>query len=883
MQYIDFKEILKERFKACIYVYVEPGIEKLYPNLIPNFKNTWKKIENLGTYPFNYRLVYMEPDVTSDEMKTTINDLSFVISDPSAVTDPPELPWFRYWVKLFFDRDKLPPFLFLDIPVCIIYLSTVNQRLQIQFPQWAANYTTNIMQCNIVVNPQLQKSNTFYQCNDDTAGALYDHILNITHFKAPQVLRDMKESITKYVDENWHGFSNSFRRLLGFGGKVSREQLIITLKQLGDVCLSMQDFDSASKYYQQLYQELIESDPKVEDSLLITMAVTSLLSTDELNLRDFFLTLYKNGTPTFQFYQSMFIMCYYCATHNDLMISWKILMRIVKSIIRSDNPFKDVAYPLLFEAAYFSQKTMKGIIVLYRTANSYMKMNLRQNEKICLWRIYHKIKGTGWPNLEEFILMRIAATDDVPFELQNVLQNRNINFINDLVTFLKKLELEQSVPIGSLSVHNLCVQPTGFPMSPPPLGISSETWNHLRKKLFPVVAQSSTDKFVASAWGSDALESISIGVGEYAKISFVLQPNNKNSCNASNLSLLVEGDASAESEIIENVDIQKSTSIKMKLKPTKSGVIIVRGVTFLWNGVAPVFAAFNEPLKFDSIKEPPLVEISSSASRKDTFPNHPVFIKLKTITKVGRLTSLHVVTHSSSDIEMIEPQEMKGNRYSLDSQAPETESEYKVCVNAVGKFTVDFLVSYTSENHVVRFAHCKQEIICNEFPPLKAISGNDTILLRSDVKIEEMHSNAFELQRSGDIVKILNPKSIEKKAHSELAVKRTISGIETNNSVKIPDLFARFYVHSEISTQVYPFYVDMTLEIVSPHNTTHNVHLKQPNERNFFFIGKTHFSFDGMSNKVDLKILVIRPFTADIGELLNVDGISRFHKILSVK
>ena len=887
MQFTNFPEFLRERYKACIRVSFEEGILNKYPTLVSNFVETWKKIENLGTCPYQFRLVFLEPDPTPQQILNKVDDFAHVEADPSHPSNPPDLLWFKYWMNLFFEREQMPQYNFIDIPICCIHFSTFPVIVQQTFPDWAKEYSKDVRTFNIVINPETtQKSGDTYLCKDASCESFYDVILNITHYRAAHTLSELKDRTAQFVNDNWHGFGNSVRRLFGFGGRVSRATVVLELKRLGDICLSCKDYQNAFSYYQQLYNEYTNDDPKVEDSLLITMAVTSILSTDELDVVELLKPTLAEKGQGYHFYQSMFLMSFYAATHKNMTYARKVLIHVIKRISRSHHPYSIVAFPILAEAASFCSLPKKGAMYLHKASNGYKQLKLEYNERMCLWRLYRKIKGQGWPHLEQTVLLRIAETGDLPIELHQHLEQRSLILIEPTISTLKEMELVEPVRIGSILCHDVFVKATGFPMSPPPSGVTLKEWEQLRKRLFPVAYHPSTDRFTASAWSNDTLDITNIAVGEEGTVHFRLSPTPRGKCIITNVKLMIDDETTARSDVIEKLELTQQREVELKFLPLKESHIIIRGVKFDWNDAAPGVVLFGEMLKFESIENPPVVELSIEGERNDTFPDHPIEFKLRTHHVSGPLVSLHVVINSLIDVSMVNPKQNSAQmRWALDHQADDNEVTFSVLPTTrdFGKNRIQIFISYTStDTRVTRFAYCPFDFICKEFPKISEVLGNSTILLNSEATIKEVTCNNAEIKQDGNMIDILA--SNENRAQNTLlTVSRVVSGIETTGDVKIPDLYLTIKAPSSVKPEKYPAFIDVEIEAVYLHpEKEKKVTLRNAQGTDWIWSGKTVFYIRKPKETFNVKILALRPFTSDIGLHIDVDNGRKFHKILSL-
>ena len=899
MQFINFPEFLKERYKACICISFEAGILDKYKDLIDNFTKTWKQIEDLGTCPFQFRLVFDSSDPTPEEIYTEIKNSSYVEADPSNPSDPPELPWFSYWMKLYFTRDIMPQYLFLDLPICNIHFSTIPVKIQRNYPDWAKDFVAGIETFNIVINPEItQKTQDFYICSDSSAQGFYDIILNITHYHAAHLLRELKDTTTQFVNDNWQGFRNSVRRLFGFGSRVSRPVLVLSLKRLGDICLSCQDYTSALKYYQQLYEEYTDDDPPIENSLLITMSVASLLSTNELDIIQVLTPALSEKGQSFYFYQAMLIMCFFAAINQDLTYARKVLIHISKRISKGHHPFSKVSFPLLMEAASFCSYRGKSALYLFKAANSYRALKLDQNEKICLWRLYRNFKGTGWPQLEQFILLRIAETGDLPIELHKHLEEKSLICHQITTKYLKKLikelEVTEPVNIGSILIHDLSVKATGFPMSPPPDGISLKQWEQLRKRLFPVAYHPSTDRFTASAWGSDTLDFTNVAVNEPITLHFKLSPTPKEKCNIHNLRLMFnnEQETKIDTNEIPQLTLTSPQQVELTLNLKEEESVILNGIQFLWNNVAPCFIKFPSPMRFESIDKPPVVELDIESDHQETFPNHEIRFTVKTHHVTGDLHSLHIVINTLLECTMISPTQSGGQRWGLSTDKEDNEAVFSVIPTTkdIGKNKVDVFISYTSVNaKITRFAYKCFEFTCKEFPKVSTVYGNNTIFLYSESPIQKVVCNSatISINEFNNSITILEPNP-NYQGENELIITRTLLGIETTSIVNISDLYMCINLSANnIQVPQYPIYIDVNIDIISLCNHSKEnkcLSLLQPNGTDWLWVGKTVHYLNEPKMNINAKILCMKPFSVDLGLYIHVDneGSRKFHKLISL-
>lgn len=140
-------------------------------------------------------------------------------------------------------------------------INIFNENSNFSFNKVESSIIKDIPKFSIIISNQKSKSNNIFTISNVISENFHDPLTQIMNIVC-KYIDSTKENITKFVNENWHGIGNSFKRFFGFGAQESRISVYYELKRLGDIYLSCEQYETASTFYQQLF-----SDFTIEDIL----------------------------------------------------------------------------------------------------------------------------------------------------------------------------------------------------------------------------------------------------------------------------------------------------------------------------------------------------------------------------------------------------------------------------------------------------------------------------------------------------------------------------------------------------------------------------------------------------------------------------------------
>ncbi|OHS95143.1 hypothetical protein TRFO_10611 [Tritrichomonas foetus] len=920
MQYIDFPNFLSTRYRCCIHASFSIDALRMYPNAAEVLFNTWYYLESKNTCPYKYRLDFDDPVMESSIIRSQVQYYADSIQDPTAPAETPNIPWFKYWVELIFGKDKTTDYLFTDIPICFIFVSTEPGLYTPPHPPWMDQYIKDIPIFNLVISQTVQPTQNVFVAREVSVNAFFDFVLKITHYEAAPRLTSLRETTEHFVNNNWGGFKNTVIRLFGFSGNKNRHEIVIKLKRLGDICFMCGDFSSAFNYYQQLYQELAEDDPPVGESLYIMFAISAILTNSDIDVAALLepILTEKRASLISQI-QSGFLSVYYSTFNNKPSKTVQFYVMTYNLIKDSNFPFAFISFPMIAEAISTVMKKGRAALYMINAAERFRAVGMIKNSIILLWRAYYQLKMSGWPKLEHSILLRIASYGETPQQLQHLLVQRNMSYIKETVEMLKKLKSKEIVLVESIIIHEMLIPPTGFPQSPPPSNFAHDSpsaWAAIRKKLFPVVYHPSTEEFAATVWNSETkdkneLSKYTTAVGEQHYIKFKMTPTLADGCQIHKLSLLVDPEDTIEFDVYDFIDLKSTKEMTMKFTTRKPGNYSIRGIKFLWFGVAPVAVLFGESLRFEAVDHCPKASITIDHVPEAGYLNLPVVfvakISLKPSSKLAdheavnedgketvvteaneddekeniqEISTLHVVADSLTSNVTIRKPNCKGflQRWTLDPTQKEQELVFEATPTVSGPITINIFISFTNNYHVTRFSHASLTFECREVHNLKIIQQNDIITISPDNDIAKIECDCAQIVTNGGIVTIKGANPLFSGDRCAINVRRNFIGTERYDTLNINDIFLRFdqtdfVFNPENEIKLIGHRIKIAFDAICLGNYEGFISLIDPEgQYPFSWTGKIRHNLKGPGKKrIIIHMIVFQKCQIDLGDVMRVE------------
>ena len=925
MQNLDFEELLKQRFRCCIHVSFSRDVLQQYPNSAEVLLSTWKSLEAKKTCPYEYRLDFDEPVFDESLFFKHFDFLANSVGDPSLPTHSSSSPWFKYLVEHIFNTTKNDPYLFLDIPICYIFVSTTPGFYIPPCPEWMNEYVKDVPAFNLVISDCVRPSSQVFVVKDATEESFFDFVLKITHYEAAPRVTSLREITENYVKNNWGGFKNTVFRLFGFNASNSRAEIILKLKRLADVCFGCGMYREAFNYYQQLYQELNEKDPPVGDSLYLMFAISAILIKSDIDVTALLNPiLLEKQSDVLMLVRCGLVSVYY-STYNNKYTKTTKLYAMIHSYIKefgSHLPYAFLSFPLIAEAISTVVPHKKAALYMYKASDVYSQIGLVSIAIILLWRAYHQIRLTGWPKLEHSILLKIASYGETPRQLQNLLVQRNLSWIPQTVEQLKKIHDKELIYAESVIIHEMVIPSTGFPHSPPPTLVSRTAWANIRKKLFPVVYHPSTEEFANTVWSQDTRQNVTydytVAVNEDYFIKFKMTPTLADGVQIHNLQLFVEPEGCVEVENYDFIDLKAKKQMNMKFTPKKVCQFTIRGIKFSWFNVSPVAILFSDSLRYEAIENYLSSTLTIESKPEISYLNLPVtivakanlFLKSLHNDEENELTTFHVVADSPNAIISLKEPKCRGfmQRWILDPKKKDQTLTFEVIPNVPGTIVVNIYISFANVEHTTRFNHVRCSFECREIHRLQISQHENIISIQPSNDIEDIvcqcaaitYPSLRTYDKSFNSINIAINEPIESFTGEKctILVKRNFTGTIQDEIVNISHIFLKFE-ENEYNLTEKNHIIKISFLVLCLGNFDGLITLKQPNEgknqhlllnnhsenedsnqlisqttKNYPFnwLGKVKFYLKGPSKqKIILNAFVEEPCSFDIGQFLNIE------------
>ena len=534
--------------------------------------------------------------------------------------------------------------------------------------------------------------------------------------------------------------------------------------------------------------------------------------------------------------------------------------------------------PMIREAMSGLMDARHKALFLFVAASEYRHLGLVENAWVCFWRSYNCIWSMCWPRIAHALLLDISTIGEPPDRLLHMLTHKNLNYVSQTVEQLKRVTLKELVFMESIIVHDMIVNVTGFPHSPPPLGMAKGEWSRLRRWLFPVMYHPSTEEFAAEMWNTESeITRYQCAIGEEYTINLKLSTTLQEACHISQLQLLIEPADAAETDVVENVDLRSTAEIHLKFVPTTSTKFQVRGLKFLWFGVAPAAVLFQQPLVYEALDFESLVSMELTSSPELAYVGIPCRFSAELLKIKGDLLSLFLFAESypanSATINLIAPKSAGvHNKFSLDPKLDRQELLFELTPNITGPITVRVFVSYACTGHEMRFVHDTFVVECRDTKKVHYVPGSDRISLQpaDDTYTVDCRCAVIEQRGSKVHFKDVVESYLEKRCTVE--VHRKFNDTTITDILYISNVFVTFG-EQDYKVASFPAEIAVDIDVLCLGANEGELVFRQPSSSTIdcCWIGQTHFMITGPKKlKLVAKMLVMRPICCDIGELVNI-------------
>jgi hypothetical protein len=666
---------------------------------------------------------------------------------------------------------------------------------------------------------------------------------------------------------------------MGWGARtVSRGDTIKELKKLGDLCLCSGQFKEAFSYYQQLYQELSEEDIAVHNSLSLMIAVTSILTTDEVDIFALLKPIIQDKRVMPHLYvMTSFIVLYYTSMHSPPAWTIKIYNILCSYLVKSAVfDFGKVVAPLLREASSTVVGARHAALFFWRAAAEYRELGLPKNALIALWCGYNLIWTCCWPRVAHFLLLQIANLGPPPENLLDVLTHKSMGFVPETVAQLRRIAIPNLIFLESVSIRGLSVSQTGFPFSPRPRKMSFSAWSKVRKRLFPVVYHPSTEAFANHMWSTETdVSHYQSAVNEPCHLSFRLSTTLTPGTQLSDVQLFCEPEGFVKTDILPRLELTSCRDICFSFSPTEAGKFIISGIRAVWFDVAPVAIAFPQRLSFESIDDAPLLAISLVSKPEFAYAGIPFRFRASLKHVIGKVSWVNALAETSQSVlstVTLEEPALTGvqGKYTLDLNNLNCELEFKVLTTFVGELLVRVFVSYSTASHKTRYAFESFAVDCRALPKVQFQPGNDCVRLspRDEDYTVECDCAVVELERGIVKLREVRPEFAEKKF--VLQVQRSVLGTVVRDVFQLSGIWMSFG-EGIVTVETFPAEVEFRFSVLCLGNTDGRLLLKEPGNMQWFWIGKSQFVVAGPRRvEICATIYALGPFKGDLGELIAV-------------
>lgn len=875
MQFIDFPNFLSSRYCSCAHTYFSQSSLEQYPDVPRVLLSTWENLISMDTCPGYVRLEYDEPKLTRSSIINQINYETTKIKCKIRDVKNDDFPWLKYWFELPFKNDKRNKYMFVDLPLCNIFVGTSEEEFKtfrVDEKEWMKSFG-EVKTFFLLIKNGIESWNngTYFTIGEVNEGGFYDFVLEITHKECPQKLKEIRDKTESYINANWQGFRNSMKRLFGFTGK--KADIFIELKKLGDIYVEIGEYDKAMNYYNQLYGEL-PPEHELFYSVSLMLAITAIINgNSDIDIYDLlkpFIFYNSNGNTIsyIQRIECILIVIYYFISINDKYKAKAFLLRCLH-LDKKKNLYSFLACPMFSEVLATICRPRKAALYLYRAAEFYRANELYQNSLIAFWKCYRNLNLTRpWTKLQHALLLKIAMLGEVPYELSNQIAQRNLSYVVETVNQLKKIKLTNIIYVNSIVIHDINKEVTGFPNSPPPLKMSNTKWKYLRKKLFPVVYHPSTEEFATSMWTDDTkITSYTIALNSPSQIKFKLTPTNKFGCEMQKIKLFVEPEEMVQSEEIEIVNLRSTIDLKISFTPVKIGSFQIKGIKFMWFGVVPAAVLFH-PISYDSVSESPIINITIVDKPKFSYAGIPLRFKARLHAENPTTPlNMHITAESqTANITLLNPnKKCYIQRWGVDDI--NEEYEFEAIPALTGDMIVHLLLTSMDSNRIARFSYDYFSINCIGVNNPKIIIDIDSIYVDSD--FTNITSDCVKFSLNEKTIKIEEPILEYQKNQCYIEISRNLTGTINKTKIEISSIYFKFN-DTNLVCETFPSIISFSFEVICLGKNEGMLTIMD--SESWCWIGKRNYILKGPNRyQIKGKFLVIQRFVGVLGSLIQVD------------
>lgn len=885
----EFAGFLQHRFRGMIHFSFSREILEQYPCITHNIFNKWQELEQSGTAEYKFRLNFQEMDPTDEFICGMIqNSLPHI----DTCTDPSNRDYFIEWYRFLIQKVFIPTnpdnwleFFYTDVPLCYVHVSTRQETVPRVGPKWMMDLIADVPAHNLIVDAHGRPNSKANPAviNDDSQASLNDFLVKISHSVACKRLKEQKAQVEEFVKTYWTGIKNSIMRFVGIWGrtaKVSREETVKQLKRLGDLCVAAGEYKEAFDYYQQLYQELGDNDPPVNDSLCMMFAITSLLTTDELDVFALLKPVIMNPESKerrFVYLMVLLVAISYSTSHLKPSITARLYVFLINALRSSDICFSRIAPPVMREAMSLIMDRRHAALILYIAASEYKQLGMHYNALIGFWRAYKHIWGNCWPRIAHALLLEISTLAEPPSNLLHMLSHKSLQFVPQTVEQLKRMDIKEMIYMESVIVHDLIVHTTGFPHSPPPPMLSKVEWAKLRRLLFPVLHHPSTEEFAAEMWTSESeITKYKCAVGEEYSIDFKISTTLPEGCEMSDIQLFLEPSGMVDTDIVKQFKLYGTKQMTFKFTPTKPGKFKIKGIRFTWFDVAPVAVNFQEQLNYQAVDNASLMSLHIRPHTDTAYVGLPFKVNALLHKVIGQISSIFTFIETyppncaTVDIAGLKKTGFL-NRFNLDPTPASHDITFEIVPETSGMLEFHMFVAYSDTSRSVRFVEQRFSVESRDMKKVHCVSGSDSITLQPDDKTYAVECKCAVVEHQDSTVRFVDVVEDYNEKKCSITVRRTFLDSTVTNVLQISPVFVTFGERSYKVAQ-FPCDIDIIMDVLCIGGNTGELRLAQPGlvsgAIQCAWIGKNRFVLNGPKKiRISAKLLVMGPCSIDVGAL----------------
>jgi hypothetical protein len=437
------------------------------------------------------------------------------------------------------------------------------------------------------------------------------------------------------------------------------------------------------------------------------------------------------------------------------------------------------------------------------------------------------------------------------------------------------MEISQIVFVESVIAHNLTLSVTGFPCSPPPETMTVGKWGQFRKQLFLLSSHPSTEEFAAEVWTSAGeLSSFDVAVGEEYQISFKLTTTLVEGCQMSNLGLHIDPEDSVEADRIESYSLKGTKQFRFVLKPIKAGHFVLKGLRFLFFGVAPVAVTFPQPLSYCGIQKYSSMSLTITSKPDIAYSKLPFRFRALLRHGQGPVDEVYVLPETSppgTRVALVSPPSLQvRKRYTLDPSVTSHDLEFELEPLGTGSLTVNVFASYSRFGHAMRFVVDSFTTDVRELKKIHCTLGNDQLFMHPDDEECRATCPCALISQAGSVVTFqdVNSEYQEKKCFVE--IDRLVMGHVVTTEVTLSPVFASFQPNGQ-KVAKFPAVVECSFAVLCLGANSGRLILLQPPSADWAWIGKTKYALRGPRKvAIAARMIVMKQLALNIGPFISV-------------